>query len=572
MDIKIGNYRKIIGIVFGFFGLLDAAPRLELRVVNRTNDTAVTTLSLGHPYTLEIKAEGAQDLYKCTIPGLENFHSEFCGASHLNLMSHITTVHSYVIRADKLGTFSLGPVQLVTKNGVTLTSNALTIKVEQQEQSDIIVELIVAKKSIVVGQRITGVLRINSCINSQLLDVKIPPLDPEVGEFVQLPNHTQTTQIIDGKNYACYEIPVTLLVKKTGKLIIPKIGVLCRVQSQKQQRLWGFGFSMHGSQDTWFYTNDPMEIEVAALPLSPTKDHLLGVGLFDSISLRCKQKSAMRGEGIVAILDIIGKEGLDDVLPPPLSLPAGLKYYDSKASVEKLSNGLYKKSCEYIIQATQDSNFEISSQVYNFFDPYVRTYKQLKTNPVHLEINGGKENNKIYDQQNENDPSIELFDNEKIGPLKTDGPWTYTSERSIPLGWFFFYLLIIIGGTLFVGIKNYLQSLGSDYWLAQKRKNAFKFTRRKLAQLKKHNNYVQLYDVFSQLFRDRCQLLPAQVTAQTIEERLKDAGFVRESLEQWNRFFLQLAELAYSRQAITQVPDDLFKRALMWINQLEEKL
>ncbi len=107
----------------------------------------------------------------------------------------------------------------------------------------------------------------------------------------------------------------------------------------------------------------------------------------------------------------------------------------------------------------------------------------------------------------------------------------------------------------------------------QRKKNAFKYTRKKLDTLKKNNNYILLYDTFNQLFKDRCQLLPSQVTAEIIESRLKNAGFVHESVEQWNRFFLQLAELAYSKQGVTsRIPDDLFKRASMWINQLEEKL
>ena len=95
--------------------------------LNKNNNKPVTHLALGVPYTLEIYAEGNQDLYNCKIPGIENFYSEFCGASHINLMSHVTTVHNYVLRADKSGTFNLGPIQIVTQEGKTLLSNSINI-------------------------------------------------------------------------------------------------------------------------------------------------------------------------------------------------------------------------------------------------------------------------------------------------------------------------------------------------------------------------------------------------------------------------------------------------------------
>lgn len=573
MDIKIGKFYKVFIIIFGLFGLLNAEQRLELRVVNRSNDSDVTTLSAGIPYTLEIKAEGAQDLYKCTIPGLENFHSEFCGASHLNLMSHITTVHSYVIRADKVGDFTIGPVKLVTKQGITITSNSLQLKVvEQQTKNDLFVELIFDKVSVVVGQKIDGVIRINSCVNFQLLDLQIPCLDKELGVVSRSQNHVQATRVIDGKNYSTIEFPITALFKKSGKFTLPKIGALCRVPNQKQQKFWGFGFSMHGSQDLWFYTKDLITLDVAALPPAPTNAHILGVGLFESVKLQCKQKKATRGEGVVAVLEIVGKEGVDDVIAPPLNLPSGLKYYDSKTACEKLSNGSYKKSCEYIIQATQELIFEIEPQVYHYFDIQAREFKMIKTKSISLEINGGKEiSTKPFDYNEEVD-TIQHEIEEKIAGLKTDGPLVYSPERFLSLPWFIFWILFIIFPFFILGLRNYRRTLGSEYWLIQKRKNAFKYTRKKLEQLKKNNNYAQLYDIFNQLFKDRCQLMSAQVTAQAIEERLKGAGFIGESLEQWNRFFLQLAELAYVQKSNKAVPEDLFNRALMWVNQLEEKL
>lgn len=573
MNTKIGNFAKIVFFCSGFFSLLTASQRLELRVINKSSGSSVSTLSLGVPYTLELKVEGAHDLYKCTIPGLENFHSEFCGASHLNLMSHITTVHSYVIRADTLGDFTLGPVTLVTKQGTTLTSNVLRLNVEKQSQSDVIIELIFDKKSIVAGQKIGGLLRINSSVSCQPLNISLPPIPSDIGELKQQGNTIQGTRVIDGKNYTCFDVPLTLIFKKAGNYSFSKAGVLCRVPHKKSQRLWGFGPSMHGAQDLWFYSTESIVIEVAPLPALPSNQHLLGIGLFNSVSLTCKQKAATRGEGVVAVLDIIGKEGVEDVASPPLDLPVGLKYYESKISFDALPSGLYKKSCEYIIQATQDRNFEIYPQVYTVFDTASMSYKQLKTNGLQLVIIGGRERFDDFDLQKEQDLPEELIIDEKIAPIKNDGPWVYSAERVLSLRSFFLLIALISAITIFFSARKYRQNLGSDYWRVQRKKNAFVSTRKKLAQLKKNNNNALLYDTFNQLFKDRCQLLSAEVTADVIEERLKKAGFVQESVEQWNRFFLQLAELAYSQQEVcARVPDDLFKRASMWINQLEEKL
>jgi len=573
MDIKIGNSIKLLFFCVSFFVTLDAADRLELRVVTRTNDTAVTTMALGVPYTLELKVEGMHDLHNCTIAGLENFHSEFFGASQISWMANSSIVHSYVIRADTVGDFTLGPATLVTKTGTVLSSNVLSLKVEQQQQSDVIVELLLNQKSVVVGQKATGKLCIHTCVNSQLINLQTPSMDQELGTFAQLPDHVQTTRTIEGKNYNSYEIPITVLFKKPGRFSLPKVGALCRVQNQKKQHSFPFGFSMYGAQDIWFYSAQPVVLEVEALPPLSSTNHFLGIGLFDSVALMCKQKSATQGEGIVVLLDIIGREGVDDLQPPPLDLPDGLKYYESKSTFEKLSNGSYKKSCEYIIQATRDHTFEVNPQRYSYFDTASRTYKHLTTNSFKLEITGGKKRFQEHDLPKQLDLHNDLINDEKIASIKTDGPWFYTPERALSTRWFLLCVGLIVCAMVLGYIRKYRSGLTSDYWMQKRKRDAFNATRKTVAQLKKQNNYSQLYDTFNQLFKDRCQLLPAEVTADIIEDRLKKAGFVRESVEQWNRFFLQLAELAYCKQgAFSRVPEDLFKRASMWINQLEEKL
>lgn len=570
MDKRIGNFYFLLLLINTVFFTSSAQQELRLRVLDKNQNKPVTTLAVGVPYTLEIQAEGNQDLYNSTIAGIENFHSEFCGASHVNMMSHVTTVHNYVLRADKVGVFTLGPVQIATSNGKTISSNILKLHVDQHHQTDVTVEMILDKTSFFVGQKIYGKIRFCTCIELQLLNFQLPAIEPTIGQCSQVGQHQQSKITLDGKSYDCYEFPLELSLKQPGRFSLPKIGAFCRVPLKRQHSMWGMNFPIHGSQDQWFYSEEQVFIQVDQLP--PCSDPVDGVGQFDTVTLTIDHTKASLGEGIVATLHIEGKDGVHDLKQPLLNMPEGLKYYESKSFVEPLQHDRYKKSFEYIVQGTRAGTWKIPIQTLQVFDTGTQAYKKLKTKPLSVTITG----NTMYQSNNHadnHDQQSTNFIDQDIHSINQDGPWIPIEPRSLSLVWFAFLIALSLIGTIIIGIKKQAKNRGVDYWMRKRKRYAFKQTRRKLLSIKKNNNVTQLYDVFINLFADRCQMSLSEITGERIEQYLKNAGFVAETIDQWNRFFQQLAEYAFVRSKIDQsISYDVFNRAQIWVNQLEEKL
>lgn len=567
MDRKIGSYSLLI--LVSFVALSFGKQALKLRVVDKNSNKTVTHLALGVPYTLEVKAEGNQDLYKIKIPGIENFYNEFCGASHINLMSHITTVHNYVLRADKPGTFSVGPIQLVTHDGETLRSNILNLTCEQRKQTDVTVEIILDKTNFFVGQKMGGKVRFCTCIDLNLLNFQLPILDANLGHCTQVGQHQQSQIILDGRKYDCYEFPIELLFKQPGRYGLPKIGALCRVPVKRNHSMWGFSIPINNTHDQWYYSESQVMVQVDSLPPCPyTVD---GIGQFDTARMSIDQTKASLGEGIVLTLCIEGKDGVHDFKPPVLNMPEGLKYYESKSEVAPLPQGRYKKSCEYIVQGMQPGTWTIPAHIITFFNPELRDYKRIKTNSVTVTIHGAAQaplpTHGVYNSTHAD------YNDQEIQPLCESGSWNGQGTRSLAWGWFFLFLILPFLGVSYKVFTVYMQSRSATYFLHKRKKYAFKQIRKNLVKIKKTNNSSQLYDVFMNFFADRFQVSVAEMSSDRIEKILKDAGFLAHVIDQWNRFFYQLTEQAFFKNKHDQLlSHDVFNRAQVWINQLEEKL
>ena len=571
MDKRIGKFNFLLALALFGFITIDAQQELQLRVINKNNDKPITKLAIGVPYRLEIQAEGIQDLYKIIIPGLENFHSDFCSASRNNINSHLTTVHEYVLRADKVGSFTLGPVQLVNAQGITLRSNTLVLDVEYQEQADVIVEMIFDKTSIIAGQKVLGKIRFCTCTQLQLINLQPPTLEAEYGTFSDLGQPQQSSATINGKKYECYEFPIDLMLKKPGQYTMPKIGAYCRVPIRSNRSSGLFSVQMHNFEDRWYYATESVVMQVNALP--PCSSPVDGIGCFDSFVAHIDHAKARMGEGMVLTLILEGKEGIQDCKQPALKIPEGLKYYESKSNVEALSGGRHKKTFEYIVQGIQEGLWQIPAQLFTFFNTEINSYVTLKTKPLSITIGAGipsyvPVNNLIDDVINDL-----AFTDQEIYTINDDGPWHFTAERLMGILWFLIALIIPCIVLCFMLIKNYINGLQPEYWLQKRKKYAFKQTRKKLITIKKNNNFVQLYETFIQFFVDRCEIPLTEMNADRIEQILKNAGFVTETIDQWNRFFHQIAEYAFFKQVHDQtMSHDLLNRAQIWVNQLEEKL
>jgi len=568
---KIG---KLFFLVFIFFVNAFVSAQTDILKISITDmhGQSVQELTRGVSYMLEIKAEGNYDLHKVVIPGLNALHHEFRGATRFNMMSKVSTQHSYVLRADAVGTYILGPAQLVSEKGVVIHSNTLSFSVVQEKQSDVIVELLTNVDRAVVGEKITVRVRLNTHVPTELLSIEQPKLDQSIGTLSELKQVDRGTVAIDTVLYEYAEWHAQLVVNKMGTLIIPAFKALCKLLNKQERPQDVFSGMLHrfggGPKPQQYFSND---LSLSIEPLPYHRGAVDAIGIFSKFTATLNQENAQVGEGIVVTLTLEGKTDLDAIQAPALSIQDGLKYYESKMINQNGVNH-YKKSFEYIIQGMKPGSYEIPEQNFTFFNTETRAFETLRTNHLSITI---MPNQTIANKplNKENDEVASDFDEDDIFPLQVRGPWLFKKERSLSWFWFFVFSLLPLLYFCYHFIGMYVYEYKIIHALYLKKKYAFMQARKQLEKSKK--NLVKpahVYDIFLNLFAARLQVPLSELNADVIEKRLTHVGFSTDEVNQWHRFFYMLEEAAFMPNNQKNNDDQLIKRAEIWLKQLEEKL
>src|ERR1700761_6560576 len=134
---------KITGniIFFIFLNLLlslHASPSLELSLTTLQGaPIRHQQLCIGVPYLLEIIGREIDTMPPCDMGTLQGWYCEPRGTyKTINTINGSTTKSiqsTYYVRADQEGSYTLGPIQCVTAQGV-LTSNELKVTVSRSDE------------------------------------------------------------------------------------------------------------------------------------------------------------------------------------------------------------------------------------------------------------------------------------------------------------------------------------------------------------------------------------------------------------------------------------------------------
>ena len=565
MDKRIGKF-FLIG--FLLLPLIVSAQPLQVCVTD-TDGQTTQQLHAGVSYLLEVKAEGTQNLNNVVIDGIDTFYHEFRGASRITMMSQITTQHTYLIRADKTGTFTIGPAQIIKNTGEVIRSNTLKVVVTQQQNPDVIVHVTPEKNRIVVGEKILLTTSLLTRVQAELLSFQQPKLDPTIGTITEMQQKSRGTKTIDGVSYEFVEWEAYLTVQKHGKLVMPPLCALCKIPQKRKQRHDFFGSMLSYfdviAKPQQCYSN---ELIIDIDPLPPYAGTINAIGVFSRYDLTINQEKAQVGEGIVVSLELEGKTDLSDIKAPALLLPDGIKYYESKAiNHEPSATGECKKTFEYIIQGIKTGMYEIPSHLFVFYHTEAHRFETLQTKPLLLEITPPLQVT-VQKQVQHYVPE----DDDDIYPLQTNGPWLPQQERSLSWFWFFVTACIPLFYCFYCSGKEYRDRYNQHNKERVRKKNAFKYAKQHVRQLKNDDAAVTLREVFLQLFIDRLQIPRAELSAECIEKKLRQVGFSETVIEQWHRFFYTLEEQSYTTSKEKTSMQEYINRAQIWLQQLEEKL
>lgn len=567
MDKKIGR----IIFLFFLYSCSIIADEIALQALDM-NGKAITQAVTNMPFILEVRVTSQN-----SIPGTP----QIAGLEHVSVddKGHVSTINSiingvrstkkiyqYHVIIDKSGVHTFGPALLVS-NKRRLQSNILTLEVVDEQKisklSEPFISLSVDKKDVVIGEPINFKIRFYPVKSVNLEGMS----EPSLKDFsaTKLEGPYSGSEMIDDNVVNYIEWRNKIYPKKSGTLKIPSVSAIYKMQrSFRNNALDIFDRLFDGGLDKKQIYSNALSITVSQLPAHDKS--IDAIGRFASISAFVDHAQAREGEGIVYSLVIEGEGDLQSIAAPALVMPDGLKFYESKSSIDQAKN---KKTFEYIVQGIKPGRWSIPRQPFTYFDLNTRSIKTIESNALEIEIleNGLQEPEK----QSQDASKKEEKNSIPAPPLQQDGPWSVHKERSMP--WLLFFMLFSLFS--FIPFYRFIHILSARYQAKNRifalKKNAFKNAKKALSYAHEVNDTQALYGIFMNFFAHRLMVSTEQVTAELIEQYLKQYSNFTEHKAQWQDFFNTISQQRFFERYPMKDQEQLFSQARQWLEILEKQ-
>lgn len=427
---------------------------------------------------------------------------------------------SYIVRAQKEGTFEIGPARIKT-NGQVIQSNALTIKVRkgaaaqqqaqqpqqqggqqqpQQQQAsapsgdDIFAKIEVSRTNVVLGEKITAKLKVytrSSIVGFDNWD--FPSFDGFYNKAVDQGNQIQMEQeVVNGVTYQVGVIRTFVLFpQKTGKLEIAPLSMTAIVRQEVQGRRRSFWdpFGISYQDIPMDLKSKPVTITVDQLPAGRSADFSGLTGNF-KLTAKMDRNEAKSNEAVNLTVTISGDGNLYQVQKPKIDFPPDIEAYDPKVSdnIKVTAGGISgSKTFEYVLIPRYAGDFEIGPFNFSYFDPSSKSYKNTGAPAFDLVVEKGR------GEEETGQRAIAITGKEDIRMIGSDiryikhgqYPLRGKGEHFFRSGLFFTLLTapVLLFG-LVLGYAGLMEKQGSDM-AGMRSRGATKMAKKRLATAKK---------------------------------------------------------------------------------------
>lgn len=444
--------------------------------------------------------------------------------------------YTYVLQADKIGKYTLGPGTITVK-GSQIKSNSLSIEVvepskaeqinrkqkQNQEKNlsaqaqnvirkNLFVRTFVSKKNVYQGEQfvVTYKIYVHPDLNIKSLTAKKEPTFN--GFWTQEINTGKSRwqpEIVNGVRFNAAIIKkVVLLPQRSGKLVIEPYSFDCvarlRVQGQRRQRRSMFDDFFGGGnfRDFPYVASSKKEfINVKSLPDNQPSDFNGAVGNM-SFEAWLDKTNVKTGDAISLKVKISGNGNLKLIEPLAINFPPDFEVYDPKTAdnVNVNASGISgNKIFEYIIIPKHAGNYKIKPIRFSYFDLKKKEFVSLSSKEFNISVAQGKVG------QTEIISGVQKEDIKLLGKdirfIKTGNINIYNSNNNL-LGTTTFWILCLLPLILFLLIYFYRknqQKLASNESLLRNKK-ATKVARKRLTTAKKflsENKKEEFYEEIS---------------------------------------------------------------------------
>lgn len=562
---------KIIGSIFGIAAVwcMQITARIELSAVDAAG-RSITQVAAGTSFTLKVKASGITSGSEPIIHGIERL--QLLGnksVMNFNFNGNTSTQHSYTVRIDEPGSYTVGPASIAA-GGTVENSNILQLQVtrdagahQEKRAKQPLLQLLQQSKKVVVGQRMPISVRfLYTEEDIKLSTIQKPSfahfdVDKEQGPF-------KGETVVRGTTYQYVEWRFSLYAQEAGSFTVEPFRAEYTIPSDDHNMVSMLAMLVGGGYDTHRISSNSITFDVQPLPASA--EDVKAVGEYRLFTASVDSPVVQQGNAMVLTLSLHGSGNAERIPAPTLTLPDGFVAHYSKSYWADGAQQQVRKF-EYVVQGLKDGKAEIPAQTFTYFDLRTQHYATLESGPIALAILPRSKKQELPQTAPEQSPAEESVEEKKVehlAPINIHGALHARHHRVIPW-WVLFWVMtgpLIFYGA-FVLFKQRLQ------WYRTKSMVTKADVRKKLELMALGQASQPLYPLIINFIADQCGLETA-ITSEDIEGVLMVRGMNEAELAEWRLFFDQVMERHFS--AHTVVDHNLIRQAHAWIDRLEKLL
>lgn len=561
-------------------------------VITTTNmhQQETTTIAVGEPFLVNIVVHNSSSSVQIPeIPGLSALRARRIGVNMTSINGNATIKHSYQAQADKIGTYTIGPVEIVI-NGAKQISNKVNLQIthnngtsttspvvtpthtrNQTKTKDKPFAVITTDmRTAYVGQKVACKLRCYYPADEQSIEIRQVHIPQVVDALFQgNPAAVQGTEIINQKPYRYVEWEWQLYPHKAGDLVIPAYTIDYMILDGAQHSFFGPLSFMFGGTFLERLHSNSLTIQVKPVP-DYYGQKVTAVGKFTQLQASINPNRIQINEATTYTLTLTGNGNYIDIpFIELVDMPESVKWYKSTMKERNADADTQEKDFEYVLQNIQSGDVTIPEQHIITFDPLTQEHVVLTCPIVTMHVQDQPhivqkkitkvEKKERISSQYEQEPTSLLL------PLALGPILPYHDPLFIP--WIVILLLAVLPlvvlaymhrRTLTQPLYNYLTRRIRPYY-------AFYQARKELDAAHAHNSKEKIYTIFVTLVQRRKDKDFNHVNLCDIDQYLKKSI----DRDAWYAFVQEIQEYMFTDHTKhTYTNNTIWQNAYRWLEQL----
>lgn len=372
---------RIIFIAFLMFqGALYAALTMKL---SRTSISIDETVEL----ILNYEDMGSPSVPEVPMPDGLTIVSTSRQESIINFKRELSI--RYSVKASRTGSFTIGPFQLKTDDGVQKIP-ALDLTVTEanviQSQDDLFVTLESSSDTALVRENIELTLTFYSRVN--IGNMNILDFPSEGFELSQWQQIRSANKQIGQKVFRTQTFIARLTPTQSGEYLLDPTFKLDILEANDA---FGMMFRSRTSKSVRLKLDEPVRLEVTSPPLDGRPEEFAGhLGNF-RLKATVSPRQVNVGDPITLRVELSGTGSLQQALPPGMRESDDFKVYQPKLVTEDLQRDGQsgRKIIEQVIIPKHAELNEVPSLEFSYYDTNLREYKTIQTGAFPITVSGG---------------------------------------------------------------------------------------------------------------------------------------------------------------------------------------